>query len=150
MIIHKWNDVEQLVSNIISSMLKDQWCPEIVTGIGPDGIIPATIISNYLDTELKLIHPTNDTSSELAELSYEQNKILIVDLYNSEYNDLIQTQWEAKWLSDSPDWNFVWNNTTRFATLVYDEKSFSKTEPDYIGKYIEGIEKNKFPWQKNK
>ena len=143
---YTWQDVENMCSNIVLQMYKDNWFPDYVVGITRGGNIPATIISNMLDVRCESLKvslrddesgpesnlwmaedafgyvPEDDqeTISSRWDPSYRK-KILIVDDINDSGATFnwIKQDWQSGCMpNELTVWNTVWNNNVRFATLT--------------------------------
>jgi hypoxanthine phosphoribosyltransferase len=156
--IRKW------LHNIVRDMNQDQWRPELIVGLTRGGLVPATMLSHYLDVPMSALNvslrdsdlgPTSDTA--LAEEAYGYDgrppkRILIVDDINDSGDTL---QWIIDdWQQSCPNygnqnWDGPWFNTTRFATLINNEASKFK-HVNYIGTTINKLENPVwcvFPWE---
>ena len=142
---YSWHDVENACVNIALQMYKDNWRPDYIVGITRGGNIPATIISNMLNIRceaLKVSLRDDDSQSEsncwmsedafgyvpqeerTAEYQrsdvYNKKNILIVDDINdtgATFN-WIKQDWQSNCLPDDPNWDTVWGNNVRFATIT--------------------------------
>ena len=142
---YSWQDVERACLNIALQMYNDNWRPDYIVGITRGGNIPATIISNMLNIRceaLKVSLRDDDSQSEsncwmsedafgyvpqeerTAEYQrsdvYNKKNILIVDDINdtgATFN-WIKQDWQSNCLPDDPNWDTVWGNNVRFATIT--------------------------------
>jgi len=159
--IKEW--VHNIIRDITHDVLKDNWKPDYIVGITRGGLIPAQMISQYLDVPLETLKVSlrdsnNGPESNLwmAEDAFgyrggERKNILIVDDINDSGATLnwIQRDWQASCLPNDPEWQNVWNKNVRFATLVNNEGSSFKNI-DYTGLSINKIENPQwvvFPWE---
>src|SRR6056300_941442 len=145
-VYYTWQDVEKMCVNIVTQMYKDNWKPDYIVGITRGGNVPATIISNMtgIRCEALKVSLRDDTSESesncwMAEDAYgydeggeyvpemgqfkhnpEGKNILIVDDINdtgATFN-WIKQDWPLGCLPHSPEWEKVWGNNVRFATLT--------------------------------
>jgi len=142
---YSWQDVERACLNIALQMYNDNWRPDYIVGITRGGNVPATIISNMLNIRceaLKVSLRDDDSQSEsncwmsedafgyvpqeerTAEYQrsdvYNKKNILIVDDINdtgATFN-WIKQDWQSNCLPDDPNWDTVWGNNVRFATIT--------------------------------
>jgi len=142
---YTWQDVERACLNIALQMYNDNWKPDYIVGITRGGNVPATIISNMLNIRceaLKVSLRDDDSQSEsncwmsedafgyvpqeerTAEYQrsdvYNKKNILIVDDINdtgATFN-WIKQDWQSNCLPDDPNWDTVWGNNVRFATIT--------------------------------
>jgi hypoxanthine phosphoribosyltransferase len=153
------------VHQIIRAMAKEDWRPDYVVGITRGGLIPAVMISQYLEVPMH----TLNISFRDADLGPESNlwmaedafgyvnwegelpapsdrvttdpalrkKILIVDDINDTGRTLnyIKQDWPSGCLPNDPAWGNIWHNTVRFATIVDNSASEFK-DVDYAGLII--------------
>jgi len=142
---YSWQDVERACLNIALQMYNDNWRPDYIVGITRGGNVPATIISNMLNIRceaLKVSLRDDDSQSEsncwmsedafgyvppeerTAEYQrsgvYNKKNILIVDDINdtgATFN-WIKQDWQSSCLPDDPNWDTVWGQNVRFATIT--------------------------------
>jgi len=142
---YSWQDVERACLNIALQMYNDNWRPDYIVGITRGGNVPATIISNMLNIRceaLKVSLRDDDSQSEsncwMSEDAfgyvppeertakyqrsgvYNKKNILIVDDINdtgATFN-WIKQDWQSSCLPDDPNWDTVWGQNVRFATIT--------------------------------
>ena len=172
-IYYSWSDVEGQTLEIIRQISHDGWRPDYVVGLTRGGLIPANLISQYLEVPMETLKVSlrDDTSGPESNLwmaedafGYDSNpgttikcnsdlkkKILIVDDINDTGATLnwIKEDWQASCLPNDERWANVWNNNVRFAVLVNNQGSEFKN-PDYVGKVIDKRDDDSwivFPWE---
>jgi hypoxanthine phosphoribosyltransferase len=152
---------KELVSTICRDICINKWLPDYVVGISRGGLLPAVMISHYLNIpmySLKIsLRDDEDYESNLwmaedafgyqdtlkrdpafANIPYLDTlskNILIVDDINdtgATFNWLIE-DWKSGCLPDNPRWDTVWGNNVRFAALVENTATKSKVKIEYIG-----------------
>jgi hypoxanthine phosphoribosyltransferase len=168
--------VQSLVQTMLRDMYAQNWRPDYVVGITRGGLVPAVMISQYLGVPmhtLKVSLRDGDGDSEsnlwMAEEAFgyvphdqrdesgtetdpaRRKKILIVDDINDTGAtiDWIRQDWVSGCLPNSPVWDSIWNDTTKFAVLVNNEASGFKNI-DYAGTSINKHESPcwvVFPWE---
>ena len=50
-----WNDVQRQVQELVRQMWLDRWTPDYVVGITRGGLVPANLISQYLDCRMETL-----------------------------------------------------------------------------------------------
>jgi uncharacterized protein len=166
-VYYKESTVKAWLHDIIRAMNADEWRPDYIVGLTRGGLVPATMLSHYLDVPmhtLKVSLRDSDMGPEsnlwMAEDAYgyaspddqEPKKILIVDDINDSGATLnwIREDWQSSCIPDDTDrWNTIWGNTTRFAVMVNNEASDFK-DVDYVGLNINKLEEPiwcVFPWE---
>ena len=86
---YTWNDVEKMVTNIITQMYNDNFRPEYIVGITRGGLTPAIMMSNRTGIPMKTLdvrlRDTNglkgkpESNSNMANDAKLGKKILVVD-----------------------------------------------------------------------
>jgi xanthine phosphoribosyltransferase len=167
-----WNDVQRQVQEILRQMLHDQWRPDYVVGITRGGLVPANLISQYLDCRMETLQvrlrdgkdegcESNCWMSEDA-FGYESHdpmassdgrkNILIVDDINDTGATLnwIKQDWMSSCLPTDERWNEVWGNNVRVATLYDNEVSKAELPINYCAETINKANDPQwvvFPWE---
>ncbi len=85
-----WNDVQRQVQELVRQMWLDRWTPDYVVGITRGGLVPANLISQYLDCPMETLQVRlrdgNESECEsnlwMAEDAFNGKNILIVDDIN--------------------------------------------------------------------
>lgn len=161
------------LQDIIRDMNRDNWRPDYIVGLTRGGLIPATMLSHYLEIPLHTLNVSlrdstlgPESNLWMAEdaFGYDNNpetsiksnadlkkKILIVDDINDSGATLnwIKQDWPSGCLPDAVDWNYVWGNNVRTAVLVNNDASNFK-DVDYVGTHINKLETPVwcvFPWE---
>lgn len=159
-----WRDVEHQVQEILRQMQRDQWIPDYVIGLTRGGLVPANMISQYLDIPMHTLkvnlrdHAYTESNLWMAEDAFGSNEdsgknILIVDDINDSGATLnwIKQDWQSSCLSTDERWlNDVWGNNVRVATLYDNESSKSELTVDYSAVTINKAEEDiwiDFPWE---
>jgi uncharacterized protein len=166
--------VQGLVSSILRQLAQDSWRPDYVVGLTRGGLIPAVMISQYLDVPMHTLKISfrdgEDTESNcwMAEDAYgyattsqgdsiqdeySQKKILIVDDINDSGATLnwIMDDWQASCHPGSGIWDHgVWGHNVRFAVLYDNLASQCREKVSYVGQEINKVEDPcwiVFPWE---
>lgn len=166
-VFYKEATVKGWVHNIIRSMASDGWRPDYVVGLTRGGLVPATMLSHYLEVPMECLKVSlrdseNGPESNLwmAEDAYGYNgpvglpsakNILIVDDINDSGATLnwIREDWRASCLPDDERWDHVWGQNVRVAVMVNNDAS-EFTDVDYAGLIINKLEEPiwcVFPWE---
>jgi len=150
-------DVRGFVHKIIRDMSADNWRPDYVVGLTRGGLVPANMISQYLDVRMETLKVSlrdgNQCESNcwMAEDAYEGRRILIVDDINDTGATLnwIRQDWPSGCHPDDERWRAIWNQNVRFAVLA-DNQASQFHDIDYSGAEINKAEDPAwyiFPWE---
>lgn len=163
-----WNDVQRQVQELVRQMWLDQWTPDYVVGITRGGLVPANLISQYLDCRMETLQVRlRDGNAEDCESNLwmpeeafgyisideqdtygcrwdpsQRKKILIVDDINDSGATLnwIKKDWQSSCLPEETTWQTIWGNNVRVAVLYNNESSNSVLEPNYVAETINKFE----------
>lgn len=158
-----WQDVTKQVQDICRQLHKDNWRPDYVVGLTCGGLVPATMISHYLDCPLNALKVSlrDDGEAEsnlwMAEDAFGhegvKKNILIVDDINDSGDTLnwIREDWQSGCLPKDPKWNTeIWGHNVRVAVLYDNAASKSVTTVAYAAETINKRERPEwivFPWE---
>ena len=158
-VYYTWQDVENQTQEILRQLQRDAWMPDYVVGLTRGGLVPATLISQYLECPMECLKVSlRDDNSQpesnlwMSEDAFEQKRILIVDDINDSGATLnwIREDWQSSNLPDNPKWQEIWGNTVRVATLVDNESSASELTVSYSAVGLNKAEEDcwiVFPWE---
>jgi xanthine phosphoribosyltransferase len=164
-IYHTWQDVEHQTQEILRQMQQDQWRPDYVVGLTRGGLVPANLISQYLECPMETLKVSlrDDTSLPesnlwMAEDAFGNNEtggknILIVDDINDTGATLnyIKQDWQSSCLPNDQRWiDDVWGKSVRIAVLYDNESSKSELSINYSAVTINKAEEDSwivFPWE---
>jgi len=158
-IYYSWQDVERQSQEILRQLQRDAWMPDYVVGLTRGGLVPANLISQHLEVPMECLKVSlrdDNSQSEsnlwMAEDAFEGKRILIVDDINDSGATLnwIKEDWMSGCLPSHPDWNNVWGENVRVATLVDNEASKSELTVRYSAVDLNKAEEDSwivFPWE---
>ena len=157
------------VHDIMRQMAADRFYPDYVVGITRGGLIPATMISQYLDVKMHTLDVSfrdgeggpesnlwmaedafgyvdvesreNPADPDSVSSPRRRKNILIVDDINDTGRTLqwIKDDWESGCLPRNEIWNDIWHHNVQFATIVDNESSEFKGV-DFAGMIINKFE----------
>ena len=140
-----YKDVESLTSEVLRQLTRDSWLPDYVVGLTRGGLLPAVLVSQYLQVPMETLKVSLRDGSErehnlwMAEDGAKGKRILIVD----DINDSGATiEWiKSDWADSvaSADWANIWNENVRFAVLINNQASKFK-QIDYSGLEINKLD----------
>lgn len=123
-IYYTWSDVESQTQEILRQIALSDWRPDYVVGLTRGGLVPANLISQYLEVPMECLKVSlrdggqTESNCWMAEDAANGKNILVVD-------DINDTGATLAWIEkDWPEgntmyhWDNVWNNNVRFAVLV--------------------------------
>ena len=143
---YTWQDVEKACVNIALQMYKDNWRPDYIVGITRGGNIPATILSNMLNIRCEALKvslrddsngdcesncwmsedafgyvPQEERTAEYqrSDVYNKKNILIVYDINDTGATfNWIKQDWQGGCLPDDPNWNTVWGQNVRFATIT--------------------------------
>jgi xanthine phosphoribosyltransferase len=160
-----WQDVEHQVQEILRQIQQDNWRPDYVVGLTRGGLVPANLISQYLEVRMETLkvslrddNSLPESNLWMAEDAFGDNEhsgknILIVDDINDTGATLnyIKQDWQSSCLSNDERWvNDVWGKNVRVAVLYDNESSRSELTIDYSAVTINKASEDSwivFPWE---
>lgn len=145
---YDWKDVEKLCLDVSRQVTLSGWTPEYIVGVESSGLVPALLISNFLSIPLETIN-SHESNCWMSEDAFNGKNILLVDAL-TDFNTLeaIKDDWMGTNLPKSENWDNVWSNNVRFATLVHD--NCSEFGVDYNSVEFSSIDESinvNFPWE---
>ncbi len=162
-IYHTWQDVEHQTQEILRQITVDSWRPDYVVGLTRGGLVPANLISQYLDCRMETLKVSLrdgeqcETNCWMAEDAFgyekeEKTNILIVDDINDSGATLnwIKQDWMSSCFATSPVWDGIWGHNVRVAVLVDNESSRAEIPVSYSAVDINKAQEDSwivFPWE---
>ena len=170
-IYYSWQEIEAQTQEILRQLQRDNWRPDYVVGLTRGGLVPATLISQYLEVPMECLKVSLRDSEHgpesnlwMAEDAFGyvmhdpmcsgngRKKILIVDDINDSGATLnwIKNDWPSGCLPNDSRWKEVWGNNVRVATLVDNEASKSELKISYSAVDLNKAEEDVwivFPWE---
>ena len=169
-IYHTWQDIENQTQEILRQITLSNWRPDYVVGLTRGGLVPANLISQYLNCPMHTLKVSLRDGAEqesnlwMAEDAYGhiefdpqaagdgRKNILIVDDINDSGATLnwIKEDWQSGCLPKDKRWKQVWGSNVRVACLYDNESSKSKLDVTYSAVTINKADKDVwiiFPWE---
>jgi uncharacterized protein len=171
-IYYSWQDVENQTQEILRQLQRDAWMPDYVVGLTRGGLIPANLISQYLEVPMETLKVSLRDNGEngcesnlwMAEDAYGhrdfdpmasddgRKRILIVDDINDSGATLnwIMKDWQSSCFPKDKRWKEIWGNTVRVAVLVDNDASKSKLNIGYSAVGLNKADEDcwiVFPWE---
>jgi len=169
-IYYSWQDIEKQTQEILRQINLDRWRPDYVVGLTRGGLVPANLISQYLECRMETLKVSlrdgdqcesnlwmaEDAFGYGGEDGYPadslKKNILIVDDINDSGATLnwIREDWMSSCFSTSPVWNHIWGHNVRVAVLVDNESSKNEIPVTYSAIDLNKAEEDcwvVFPWE---
>ena len=171
-IYYTWQDVENQTQEILRQLQRDVWVPDYVVGLTRGGLVPANLISQYLEVPMETLKVSLRDNGEngcesnlwMAEDAFGhtefdpmcsgdgRKRILIVDDINDSGATLnwIKQDWQSGCLPDNERWNYIWGDNVRVAVLCDNESSASELNVSYSAIDLNKAEEDVwivFPWE---
>jgi uncharacterized protein len=149
-IFYSWEQIEGACLDIARQINNSKWRPDYIVGITRGGLVPAVLLSQYLDVPMKSLDVSlrdgGDCVSNcgMAEDAFGhaiydpmsssdgKKQILIVDDINDEGSTIawIKQDWQTSCHPNDERWvDEIWGHNVRFATLT--NNLASKETVDY-------------------
>ena len=171
-IYYSWQDIENQTQEILRQLQRDAWQPDYVVGLTRGGLVPANLISQYLEVPMECLKVSLRDSEHgpesnlwMAEDAFGyanwdpmcssngRKRILIVDDINDSGATLnwIKQDWRSSCLPDDPRWiDEIWGHNVRVAALIDNEASKSELKISYSAIDLNKAEEDVwivFPWE---
>ena len=157
-LVIKNKQFKKLVANICKQIANDGWRPDYVVGLTRGGLLPAVMISHYLDVPMQSLDVSLRDGGEctsnlgMAEDAYHGKNILIVDDINDQGSTLnwIMKDWPSGCFPSDERWEHIWGNNVRFAVVVDNMSSQCSIGMNYWGMEVNKAENDvwiEFPYE---
>jgi hypoxanthine phosphoribosyltransferase len=172
-VFYSWEMIEGAVVDLARQLQLSNWRPDYVVGITRGGLVPAVLLSQYLDVPMHTLKVSlrDSTSSPESNLwmaedafgyvpestpnetrvdpAYRKN-ILIVDDINDSGATIawIKEDWKSGCLPNHPVWKTIWGHNVRVATLT--NNLSSNEDVDYSVWEVNKAEEDcwlVYPWE---
>jgi len=164
-----WQDIQNQTQSILRQLHRSGWRPDYVIGITRGGLIPANLISQYLNVPMETLKVSlrDDSMCErnlwMAEDAFGyvprdldqpsdgtahrtdpagRKNILIVDDINDSGATLnwIREDWQKSCLPHDPAWAEIWGANVRIAVLVDNQSSDCDLDITYSAMEVNKLE----------
>jgi hypoxanthine phosphoribosyltransferase len=148
-----------LVAKICRNIVLSKWQPDYIVGIGRGGLLPAVMISQYLNIKMCSLDISlrdgGDTVSNcgMSEDAFNGINILVVDDINDTGATInwLMKDWQDNALPSHEEWeNSIWNKNVKFAVVVDNLASKCDVKMDFVGMEVNKAEKDvwiEFPYE---
>ena len=149
-----------LVARICREISTDNWKPDYIVGLTRGGLLPAVMISHYLNIPMQSLDVSLRDNTVcvsnlgMAEDAYNNKNILIVDDINDQGSTLnwIMEDWPSGCFPDNEElWgNATWGHNVRFAVVVDNLSSKCNVKMNYVGMEVNKAENDvwiEFPYE---
>jgi xanthine phosphoribosyltransferase len=147
-----------LVADVCKQIAVDNWRPDYIVGLTRGGLLPAVMISHYLDVPMQSLDVSLRDGGEctsnlgMAEDAFAGKNILIVDDINDQGSTLnwIMNDWPSGCFPYDERWGHVWGNNVRFAVVVDNMSSQCIIGMNYWGMEVNKAENDvwiEFPYE---
>ena len=155
-----YEHVEGYALEIAREINLSNWRPDYIVGITRGGLLPATLLSQYLKVPMCSLDVSlrdNDmdmgptSNAWMSEDAFESKNILVVDDINDTGATIewIIDDWKRSCMPHNKKWNGIFGGNVRFAVTV-DNESSNYNECSYSGLTINKAENDQwivFPWE---
>jgi hypoxanthine phosphoribosyltransferase len=143
-----YKEFTALTAGICRNLSLDEWRPDYIVGLTRGGLLPAVMISHYLDVPMHTLKVSlrDDTDTEsncwMADDAFSGKNILIVDDINDTGATInwIMSDWQASSYPNDSKWDEIWGNNVRFAVIVDNLASQSNLSAHYVGMEVNKAE----------
>jgi hypoxanthine phosphoribosyltransferase len=153
-----FDEFKGLVQEICRQIANDSWRPDYIVGLTRGGLLPATMISHYLEIPMKSLQVSLRDGGEcvsdlgMAEDAFTGKNILIVDDINDQGSTInwIKQDWPSGCFPESETWEKVWGDNVRWAVVFDNLASQATVEMAYVGEEINKAEEDmwiQFPYE---
>lgn len=149
---------KSLVAGICKTIANSSWRPDYIVGLTRGGLLPAVMISHYLNIPMQSLDISLRDGGEctsnlgMAEDAYAGKNILVVDDINDQGTTLnwLMQDWPGGCFPYEERWQHVWGHSVRFAVIVDNLSSQCGVAMNYWGMEVNKAENNvwiEFPYE---
>jgi xanthine phosphoribosyltransferase len=157
-LVIKNKQFKNLVLTICKQIAVDNWRPDYIVGLTRGGLLPAVMISHYLDVPMQSLDVSLRDGGEctsnlsMAEDAFAGKNILVVDDINDQGSTLnwIMKDWPSGCFPYDERWETIWGSNVRFAVIVDNMSSQCAIGMNYWGMEVNKAEKDvwiEFPYE---
>lgn len=157
-VYYTWHDIQSQTQEILRQIHNDGWRPDYVVGLTRGGLLPANLISQYLDVPMHALKVSLrdddqcETNCWMAEDAYQGCNLLIIDDINDSGATLnwIRQDWQGSSCPEDSCWASVWGDNVRIAVLVDNQSSDCELPISYSSVEVNKLEDPQwiiFPWE---
>jgi xanthine phosphoribosyltransferase len=157
-LVIKNKQFKNLVLTICKQIAVDNWRPDYIVGLTRGGLLPAVMISHYLDVPMQSLDVSLRDGGEctsnlgMSEDAFAGKNILIVDDINDQGSTLnwIMKDWPSGCFPYDERWETIWGSNVRFAVIVDNMASQCAIGMNYWGMEVNKAEKDvwiEFPYE---
>ena len=157
-LVIKNKQFKNLVANICKQIGAGSWRPDYIVGLTRGGLLPAVMISHYLNIPMQSLDVSLRDGGEcvsnlgMAEDAFDGKNILIVDDINDQGSTLnwIMKDWPSGCFPCDERWEHIWGSNVRFAVVVDNLSSKCSIGMNYWGMEVNKAEEDvwiEFPYE---
>lgn len=156
-------EYKNYMADICRQITNSNWRPDYIVGISRGGLMPAVMISHYLDIPMRPLQVSlRDNVECVSDLGMAEDamgkdskakNILLVDDINDSgatFNWIID-DWQKGCRPSDNGWRQVWNDNVRFAVVVDNLASKCLASMDYVGFELDKSQEDvwiEFPYER--
>lgn len=153
-----FDEFKGLVQEICRQITNDNWRPDYIVGLTRGGLLPATMISHYLNIPMQSLDVslrdggTTVSNLGMAEDAFTGKNILIVDDINDQGSTInwIKEDWASGCFPESETWDTVWGANVRWAVVFDNLASNANIKMTYAAEEVNKAEQDvwiQFPYE---
>lgn len=172
-----WAQIRKHTQEIIRQIHQDGWRPDYVVGITRGGLVPASLISQYLDVPMETLKVSLRNGGQCesncwmaedafgyvpadlkalhhtgaSDPAFKKNILIVDDINDSGATfNWIRQDWQGLCLPNDQSWANIWGNNVRIAVIVDNESSECELPVSYSAMSVNKLEDPQwivFPWE---